>query len=90
MRAGERGQGVTPDDLCDTWDLTGWALIRRDWPLHIALATYPAPQCFDEARRYEAKSAEVWELRRARNTKKRGKKVRGKAPLTEKQLEMEL
>lgn len=80
-----------PDDLQGTWELTDWALIRRDWACCIALATYPAPRCFDEARRFEAKSAVVQEARRARNTKpKQGKKVRGKIPLTEKQLEMEL
>lgn len=81
---------MIPDDLRGTWDLTDWALIRRDWPCCIALATYPAPQCFDEARRFEAKADEVAARRQELNTKpKRGKNVRGKAPLTT-QLEMEL
>lgn len=79
-----------PDDLAARWQLSDWALSCLASPLHIALATYPVPRCFDEARRYEAKSAEVKEARRAISAKKQGKKVRGKIPLTTTQLELDL
>lgn len=84
------GRGaVIPDDLAGRWQLSAWALSRVDWSLHIALAVYPVPRCFDEARRYEAKVAEVAELRRAMNTKTQGKKVRGKIPMTTKHAHQE-
>lgn len=45
---------LVPDDLAERWRLTDWSLANHAWSLHIALATYPIPKCFEIARQYEA------------------------------------
>jgi hypothetical protein len=76
---------VIPNDLAERWYLTDWSLALNAWNLHITFATYPPPRCFDEARRYEAKIAEVQAMIAAKATPKPKKK---KKPQPKEQLEL--
>lgn len=74
-----------PTDLSLPWQFTSWSLCLYDW-LHISFVTYPPPACFDQARLYEAKSAEVAAQRAAM----KAPKARKRPPAPPEQARMEL
>jgi hypothetical protein len=69
---------MIPDDLAALWYLTDWSLAYRCWSLHIALCTYPIPECFEIARRYERTMAERKEFGKSDHASKKKKPKRPK------------
>lgn len=74
-----------PEDLVGRWRVTARGLAYYEWDLMISFGTYPPPACFDIARRYEAKDAE---MQSKRTGLVRGKKPKKRLPPPKEQMEL--
>lgn len=69
---------MIPDDLAERWTMTETSLRCNEWALFISFATYPPPRCFDQARLYETKRAEIAEMQQSKRIARATKSKQGK------------